>query len=176
MNFLLPPLLFLAALGLLLSVVSHVTALMGLVPDSLDPFMTEFMGTMTIGIFVVWLPATLVARRICPERGFNFSWSIVMSGCPQWMRNTAFGLFGYATLNFFVSVSGHDGGPSNGLRTISGHWMIFYGIAFCIFYSVRKKPSLLRKVHCPAGHQVRSTDQFCPECSLPIHPNHAEQD
>ena len=45
------------------------------------------------------------------------------------------GLFTYAFINFFLSTSTREMNSQQGLRTFSGHWMLFYGMALCIFFS-----------------------------------------
>ena len=122
---------------------------------------------MTIGIFAVWMPAVLIAQRINNGNRLKFSWKKVLAGCPSWMSYTGYGLFAYAIGNFFLSISHEQMNDQQGLRAFSGHWMMFYGLAFCIFYSSWQRPFLLRTKHCPAGHEVAHDDEFCSLCGLP---------
>ncbi|WP_245587317.1 hypothetical protein [Comamonas composti] len=127
------------------------------------------MSTLTMGVFVVWFPAVLIARRATRSERMNLSWRQVLAGCPPWMRGAAYGLLAYALLNFVLQLAG--GSPAGGFseaRLASGHWMLFYGAAFCIFYSVMHKPDLQEPSQCPAGHEVGRDDAFCAQCGLPL--------
>ena len=171
MRFFLLPLMLIAGLGLALSLLAHLFALTG----SSDRFaallsedqMGQLMTGMTLGIFVVWAPAVLIAQRINNGNRLKFSWKKVLAGCPIWMSYTGYGLFAYAIGNFFLSISHEQMNDQQGLRAFSGHWMMFYGLAFCIFYSSWQRPFLLRTKHCPAGHEVAHDDEFCSLCGLP---------
>ncbi len=126
MTIFLYPFLVLAGAGFLLSLLVHLAAWLGV---ELPPE-TIFLH---LGIFVVWLPTCLVANflRRGPRR--HFGWKDSLTGCPPWMRLTAYSLFGYAFLNFFLNVG--LGGSAGVLRAFSGHWMLFYRMAFATLYS-----------------------------------------
>ncbi|QXZ10380.1 hypothetical protein KUF54_03795 [Comamonas sp. Y33R10-2] len=171
MRLLLLPLLLLSSLGLLCSMTLHFASLTGHVAQ-LQSLLTEdmqfqVMTSITNGIFVVWLPAVLISHRINKGNRLKFSWKQVLAGCPQWMSYAAYGLFAYAFINFFLSISTREMDSQQGLRTFSGHWMMFYGMAFCIFFSSWRLPSLLRTRQCLAGHDMAQADQFCSLCGLP---------
>ena len=163
--------MLLAGLGLLCSVTLHLASLTGHATQ-MQNLLTEdmqfrVMTSITAGIFVVWLPAVLIAQRISKGNRLKFSWKDVLAGCPQWMSYAVYGLFAYAFINFFLSISTREMDSQQGLRTFSGHWTLFYGMALCIFFSSWRRPSLLRTRHCPAGHEVAHNDQFCSLCGLP---------
>lgn len=163
--------MLLSGLGLLCSMTLHLASLTGHAAQ-LQSLLTQdmqlrVMSSITAGIFVVWLPAVLIAQRINKGSRLKFSWKQVLAGCPQWMSYAAYGLFAYALINFFLSISTQEMDSQQGLRTFSGHWMMFYGMAFCIFFSSWRFPSLLRPRHCLAGHDVAQNDQFCSLCGLP---------
>ena len=168
--FLLPLMLF-AGLGLLACLSIHLIALTGHL-SWLQGFLSEENQTlasmvMVGGIFVVWLPAVLIAQRINNGNRLNFSWKKVLAGCPQWMVYAAYTMFGYAILSFLLIVTSGDIDDARGVRVFSGHAMMFYGLAFCIFFSSWNLPRLLRTHRCPAGHEVSHEDKFCPLCGLP---------
>jgi hypothetical protein len=160
----------LAAIGLLLSIGVHIASLFGLtIPGG------KAVWSLHIGIFVVWLPAVLVATRANRGRPQGDLWKQVLAGCPSWMRMAGYGLFAYAIVNFawFVLTTGshpeQGGDPSPFvLRGFSGHWMVFYGAAFAILYSAFRNPSLLLKRKCGNGHEVSGSDAFCPTCGAKI--------
>lgn len=167
---LLLPLIVLSATGLLLSITTHVVSLLGLtVPGG------ALVWSLHIGIFVVWLPAALVVQRINQGRPQSELWKNVLSGCPAWMRYAVYGLFAYAVANFiwFYAISRsvpepEGDAPASVIRGFSGHWMMFYGAACAILVSTYLKPGLLKKRRCANGHDVSSTDVFCPTCGSEI--------
>ena len=156
----------LAAIGFLLSLAAHIAAIVGLpIPGG------KFVWARHIGIFVVWFPAVLIANRINRGRPQSEIWKNVLSGCPTWMRYAGYALFAYALANFiwFYAVT-HSGtrpegdAPFSEVRLFSGHWMVFYGAGFSILLSAYRNPRLLKKQKCVKGHEVSSTDDFCPKC------------
>ncbi|QBB71518.1 hypothetical protein ELE36_14780 [Pseudolysobacter antarcticus] len=172
---LLIPFMALAAIGFLMSLTVHILALAGTLPPG-----GEAVFGLHIGIFVVWLPAVLVSIRLNRGQRTRSSWKQMLAGCPNWMRYAVMGLFAYAFLNFFIAFSGqeHSRGHGSGistaeLRGFSGHWMLFYGMAFCILFSALRKPWLLSIAKCPAGHEVAHSDTFCPTCGKAIPPRNA---
>jgi len=154
--------------GLALSAALHAAALAGHIPELLQPFVGEQSFVPMAGLFAVWIPAVLIAQRLEGPSRMNFSWKRLLSGCPAWMRYAAFGLFVYAFVNFFIAIGMAPGSEHGTVRISSGHWMLFYGMAFCIFYSAWRQPRLLARFRCPAGHDVAPGDSYCPRCGLPI--------
>lgn len=162
-----------AGLGLAASMVLHLTALFGLAPLLLSPLGSDAQAlpmALIMGIFVVWLPAVLLGHRLNTTGNTRPSIQQMLAGCPAWMQYGFFAIFGYAVLNFFISLSGRspgDDGLAQELRLVTGHAMLFYGIAFGSFYSVLNRPGLLAPRYCPAGHKVGHEDHFCAVCGLP---------
>jgi hypothetical protein len=164
------PFMVLAALGFLLSVAAHVASIAGVpLPRG------QSIWLLHTGIFVVWIPTVLISSKVMRgERRGDF-WKIVLSGCPAWARVLGYALFGYVLLNFFYFVAtsggrGHYAGdpPPSVIRGFSGHWMLFYGVAFMVLYSVKRKPELLGQVRCSNGHAVSMTDRFCRVCGATL--------
>ena len=142
----LPPFLSLAALGFLASLATHLLALAG----SLPPGGNAVFG-LHLGIFVLWIPGVLLGLRVNWVQRSRGAWRNVLAGCPTWMRYVTAGLFVYAIVNFFLAFAEVDARPGDDdalssavLRGFSGHWMLFYGVAFAVLYSVYRKPELLR--------------------------------
>lgn len=166
MNILLFPFMTLADIGLVLSLIAHCMALMGLqIPGG------QLVWSLHVGIFVVWAPAVLVSMQTTRYATRKDFWKVALAGCPAWMTRTFYILFGYAILNFilFAFVTGHgkhiagDATPED-VRGFSGHWMVFYGAAFAILYSRIHAPQLFREQKCPNGHTADPTAIFCQEC------------
>jgi len=130
MTALLYPFLGLSVLGLALSLMVHVGTWLGVEL----PF--EVFG-LHFGVFVVWTPTAFISNFT--RHGFRrrYGWREALRGCPRWMRWMAYGLFAYAFVNFFLSivVGGMVSGGVSPLRAFSGHWMMFYGLAFATLYS-----------------------------------------
>jgi hypothetical protein len=167
---LLIPFMVLAGIGFSISLAVHLLALSGHLPPG-----GEAVFALHIGVFVVWLPAVLVSIRLRQGSRSRFSWSQTLSGCPAWMRYAGMALFGYAFLNFFLAMGQQPPSRIHAkelspeiLRAFSGHWMLFYGMAFCILFSAFRKPWLLTTVECPSGHKVAHADSFCPTCGVAI--------
>jgi len=163
--------MLLAGCGFILSATAHCLALANAeIPGG------KYVWGLHIGIFVVWLPAVLIcnqATRIARRRDL---WKQVLGACPGWMRWSLYAVFGYGILNFiyFVATTGSQhfqmtgDAPDPVIRGFSGHWMIFYGAAFAIFYSRLNAPQLYSGCKCPLGHTVSPLDRYCPECGSEI--------
>jgi|SRR5271165_4660747 len=100
-------LIVLAGIGLALSILSHIAALFG----KSGP-LGKYTFLLHIGIFVVWLPAVLAARRLTSGFTVQQSWSESLRGCQPWMRYALYGFFCYAFVNFVVLTA--DAPPKGG--------------------------------------------------------------
>jgi len=164
----------LAGIGLVLSVAAHLAALIGgSIPGG------SAIWSLHIGIFVVWFPTVLVANRVTNGTNRKDSWRIVLSGCPHWMRVGLYGLFTYAIVNFIWFIAsramtgiGKSVSLAHEVRGFSGHWMVFYGAACAVLYSVTQVPELLQKKICPNGHPVGVVDSFCATCGARVEREH----
>src|SRR5690242_5045331 len=106
---LLLPFLALAATGLVLSVVVHVTALLGK-PQPLgdDPF-----WMLHVGVFVVWVPALFAANRL-QHAGPKDNPPSVLLGCPGWVGGLIVLMYGYCAVTLVIcKVLGESGGHGN---------------------------------------------------------------
>lgn len=123
-----------------------------------------------VGIFVVWLPAVLVAQRLSKEFPQKDMWKATLRGCPPWMRKTLYILFVYAFLGFFafIALDASSGKEASTVRGFSGHWLIFYFAAYAILYSainVSKNDDIRR---CKNGHPLKTNDKYCSQCGLHV--------
>jgi hypothetical protein len=158
----------LAACGLALSISAHCVALAGVpIPGG------RLVWGLHLGIFVVWFPAVLISKRATDYANRKDFWKLALAGCPVWMRRALYIIFGYGILNFIVCMvttadqprqQQTDDVPLSDIRTISGHWMIFYGAAFAILYSRVQAPEVYRERKCPKGHTSSPTASFCSVC------------
>lgn len=158
----------LAAVGLALSMVSHIAAIFG----KQGP-LGDHTSDLHVGVFVVWLPTVLVANRLARNYPQKDLWKAVLRGCPEWMRYMTYGLFGYAFLNFayFLFVVPKDAGsgsmPPPVVRWFSGHWMIFYSAALAVLYSGHQLWDQDWERLCPNGHALQPLAKFCDQCGIP---------
>jgi len=159
----------LSAVGLVVSLWVHIGALMRVrvAPEA-------FFWLLHIGIFVVWIPAVLTARRLVGDTNRKDFWKVVLKGSPMWMRYMVYGFFGYAVVNFlffFLSTPAtktHNvDTPVKVWRGFSGHWMAFYSAAFAILYTAGAGNSAMR---CPNGHQMTENASYCPSCGAFVGP------
>ena len=141
------PLLWLAALGFVCSVVVHVASLFGIgVGD-------QAIG-LHFGLFMVFVPGVFLNLK-GGKRGRD-----IFGTLPKWVSHVAAVLFVYALVNFFVCVSKFPprGTPKNDprqptqaqtMRAASGHWMLFYGMGFCMIWNARRQRSTDTDEHGP---------------------------
>jgi hypothetical protein len=126
-----------------------------------------------VGIFVVWIPAVLVAQRLARGYERRDVWKAVLRGLPVWLQTAGRLLFGYALVNFavFLLFLAPNKGPAttlNEFRGFSGHWMLFYGAAFGILYSARRVGVLDHERKCLNGHLVSGAAKVCEQCGAPV--------
>lgn len=159
------PCMVLAALGFVLAAYAHVAAVLGM-----TTFMGNWIWALHIGIFVVWFPAVLVGQSVSRNVPRNDFWKVALLGCPDWMKTAMKGVIGYALANFLYFVVFQSPGrhaatadPAT-VRGFSGHWLVFYGAAFCVMYSVRRRPDLLKETRCPQGHPANPLLDYCGAC------------
>ena len=134
------PLIGLSAVGLALSLWVHLGALGGyrVAPQ-------YFFVMLHLGIFVVWLPTMLVAKKRIGNMQRRDFWKLVLRGSPNWMRYMVYGFGAYAVVNFLIFLtqapSGGSGDPPAVVwRGFSGHWMAFYSAAMATLYAAVEAP------------------------------------
>ena len=158
----------LALTGLIASLYVHIGVLAG---HQVGPDWLFVM--LHIGIFVVWIPAFLVAKERVGNSTRKDYWKLVLKGLPDWMRYTVYFFFAYAFANFALytgqkleSLNGTSGVSHSDWRGFSGHWMLFYSAAFATMYAALQAES--EGPHCVKGHQAQAGDNFCRRCGQPI--------
>jgi hypothetical protein len=128
-----------SCIGLALSMWVHVGAIFGqrVVPES-------FFWMLHVGIFIVWIPAVLIAQRLVGNTSRRDFWKVILKDSPVWLRYMVYGFGAYAIVNFLLFLANtpaHSYGanpPAEVWRGFSGHWMAFYTAAFAILYSAAK--------------------------------------
>lgn len=167
MAWLLSPFICLAVLGLILSLIAHSCALLELP----QPWGNAAWG-LHLGVFVVWLPAILVANTLVKDFKQKDFGKAALRGCPTWLRWLTGGFFVYAAINFITFLPVAPAGPRVVgapappvvFRGFSGHWMAFYSAAAAILYSavVVSKHDPVRRCH--HGHPVPPSALYCEIC------------
>ena len=159
----------LSAVGLALSLISHLAALLGTTGPLGDK-----AWMLHIGCFVVWLPAVLVMNRLTKDVPRRDIWKTALRGSPPWMRNMTYAFLWYAMLNFLVFLTNAPKATGSGpmppavVRGFSGHWMAFYSAALAMLYSGMNLWEQTSPRRCPNGHDVGSMAKFCDQCGQPI--------
>jgi hypothetical protein len=137
---LLYPFIVLSALGLMLSMVAHVAAILGLhvPPESIWLF---------FGNFVVFIPTLITSILLMPKGyGRKDFWRMTLRGAPKWMHYMTYGFFiyfwTYVIIILFTSVifprnnlSNIDNLSSPSVRDFSSICLVFYSTSLSILYS-----------------------------------------
>jgi hypothetical protein len=166
-TFLLLPFLVLAVVGLALSLVAHVAALLGQ-PQPLG----GLAWGLHLGIFVVWVPTVLVGNRLVADFKRKDFWKAALRGCPRWLRRLTYGFFVYAVVNFLLFAFDAPQRPAGAganappavFRGFSGHWMAFYAAATAVLYSAIVVSGSDPARRCPNGHPVSPAARYCESC------------
>jgi hypothetical protein len=125
----------LAAVGLALSIASHIAALQGK-PGPLG----DYTWTLHLGALAVCIPSAIVARRRTRGLPRKDQWKALLGSDPAWMKYVLYGFLGYALVNFAIFMAAPQKGgaglmPPGVVRGFSGHWMAIYAAAFVVLYS-----------------------------------------
>ena len=161
MNNLLGPFMYVALAGFIASLIAHIAGYIGIEkPFGFDPW------PLHVGIFIVWLPAVLVAQRLSRDFPQKDMWKATLRGCPSWMRKGLYVLFGYAFLSFFlfITLDSKSGNEASNVRGFSGHWLIFYFAAYAILYSAIQVSENETVRRCKNGHFLEPNDKYCGQC------------
>jgi hypothetical protein len=158
-------LLAVAALtGFCLSLLVHISALLGLDASASFPF----VWLLHAGIFLVFIPFVLASRKAF---GRQPRLAELRAGFPVWIAVFGSAVFAYAVINFLVFLAFTEGGSplirdgkfvlqshgqlireitaseysafkANEIRGFSGHWLFFYYLPFAYFMFHKKPISL----------------------------------
>jgi hypothetical protein len=134
------PLIVLSAAGLGTSLWVHLAAIAGqkVAPEPL-------FWILHAGIFVVFLPAVLVARGRLGITHHKDFWKLVLRGAPAWMKYTVYGLLGYAVVSSLLFMN-QTSEPLFAATTVgqwrvfSSGWMAFYSASLAILYAAVHRP------------------------------------
>jgi len=159
----------LSAIGLVLSLASHIAALLGT-----QGLLGDSTSMLHLGAMAVAIPAVLIANRLGKNAPIKTLWRTALRGCPSWMRYTTYAFLVYAVLNFvlFALTASKAGGtgpmPPREVRGFSGHWMAFYSVSLAVYYSAAHLWDQGWDCRCPSGHTVPPFANFCSQCGQPI--------
>ena len=169
--------LILAVAALAASVVINISAWLG---QTTFESMTWVLHT---GVAAIWLPTVWVCYGPLTD-GFKIfgrrrdSWSVVLRGCPRWVRNGMYILGGCMLLNMVASAvasahgantpMSHTEATLDDLRVTSGFWIFtFYGSA-AVLVSMRNLDDqwALGPRRCPRGHETSKEVFYCETCGV----------
>jgi hypothetical protein len=156
---------WIAGIGLVVSVSVHIAAVMGR-PVSM------FFWVLHAGIFVVWIPTVLVGKKLVGDLNRKDFWKVTMKDVPNWMRYMMYVFLAYAMVNFLFSFAnapskGNIGdAPSSVWRGFSGHWMAFYSAALAMLYAAAR--AVDASPRCPNGHFSSHQAIYCKQCGQPV--------
>ena len=129
---------WIAALGFIASVVCHVMGWL-----QVEPAWGKSVFVLHIGILVLWIPLVILANRTMPA-GSRSNMAHLFAELPAW-AGRAVAIFGfYVALNFVYFMYRTSQFPKGKvpfyltLRGFSGHWMLFYGVAFVGFIALSR--------------------------------------
>ena len=155
----------LSAIGLVVSLWVHLGAIMG-------RSVSSFFWILHVGIFVLWLPAVLVAQRLVGNVNRKDFWKVILKGSPDWMRYMVYAFFAYALVNFLLFMGKAPSGgsgvnpPASVWRGFSGHWMAFYSAALAVLYSAAHMADTAPR--CANGHLASPNAVYCARCGQPV--------
>lgn len=162
----------LAIIGFVLSVVVNV----GVMTSRWSP--PNYFWALHGGIFLVFLPAILVAQKQVGSIQRRDYWNVVLKGAPEWMRYFLYALFVYAFVvglpDWFrpwtqatrPSSTPHQSSVFGDWTVFSAVWMGFYWGSFVILYAAIRQDQL--RPRCVNGHLATPGVNFCGECGQPI--------
>ena len=160
----------LAVAGLVLSLIVHTIAVMGmpLAGDSL-------VWAIHIGIFVLCIPTILVVRLMRRRIHSRHVWRTVLRDCPYSVKWTILVFFAYAVFNFALFPINIVGQPLPAIeavplivRCFSALWMLFYAAVFATLHSAVRLNRVVATRHCPRGHVVSRSATFCVYCGAQL--------
>jgi hypothetical protein len=104
------------------------------------------MFALYVGPFFVWTPVMIAQKSLLRATKPGAAWSLLVRGCPAWMRYGVYALCAFVIFNFlFFSASpspsdvsagsNNDPGAPAAVRSSAALWLLFYGTAFAILYS-----------------------------------------
>ena len=129
--------LWLATLGFLLTLTTHIGSLFGKIIIAQPLF-------LAFGLPIVWFPAVLHMTRLVRECKPKNIWKVAFQGTYSWVPGLLGVLFAYTFFNFFIAAGNQSGGQKiqmndpQGIRVLTGHLMVFYAFAMAIFHSAAR--------------------------------------
>jgi hypothetical protein len=163
------PFLILAVVGLILTLIAHLSMWAGF-----DNPLVKHYFALFIGLFVIWPLIFLVSQLLTRDTEQKEFWKVCLRGCPAWMRYMstaffiyAFIMFGFMLFGMYTDIRG--GGSGDGMPKFfslgsSAFFMVFFSTATAVLYSATKILGGVNMSSCPNGHRVEASENFCPYC------------
>lgn len=160
------PVLLVALAGVACVLAIHVASLMGIS----EPF-NKLLPMLFPILAIVWLATILVMNRLTRDFKQKDIWKAALRGCPKWMRQAVWIVFGYSWLGFFILPIVFGGGmnsKANGARVGSATILAFYTVAAAVLYSALNADHFDSTRRCLNGHSVQPLAKYCDECGAPV--------
>ena len=153
--------MYLAAFGLLINLILHISSCLGIIPSAYSSQIDQVYGYLSLAMMVVFVASVLTLHRerqdYLPQKDFLKSY---LRGCPKWLKYLTALLITYYILFAIIA-------PNSESMRIPGNsamGMAFYALSLVLLHSyfhfkVRK---------CPHGHQVSSADKYCEQCGAQV--------
>lgn len=132
-----------------------------------------YFWALHLGIFVIFLPAILVAQKRVGSTHRKDFWKVVLKGAPQWMRHFFYALLAYGAvidIPSWIQLAQPSGSPQSGgfgdWARFSAIWMVFYWASFAILYAAMKQEQLVPR--CVNGHSMPPGVNSCGKCGQPV--------
>lgn len=157
------PVMTLAALGIILCLTFSLLGATGLyhLPSNKETL-------LFVGIFVVWAPTVILMNQLTKDFKQKDLWNAALRGCPPWMKTGMWVLLGCVCLFFLSNVLVHK--PENSSFVFLLFPITFYGVSFCVMYSLVHVEEFDNNRRCLNGHRISPLAKFCEECGAPAAP------
>jgi hypothetical protein len=162
--------MYLAALGLLFSLILHISDLLGIIQPAFSSQAAQVATYLILFMIVVWGVAIFAPYLISKYYMLGEFWSEALRGCPKWLKYLPYLLFAYFIL--FADIhreSGIQSSPSK-VKEFSalGFCMAVYAGSLALLYSALRFQDVIKARKCPNGHQVPWPDKLCEECGAQV--------
>jgi len=166
---LLEPLRILAAIGCVLSLIVHITALLGMNLISDRNFIFLLAGSA-----LTYVPAFSTAQWTTRDFKQREMWKAALRGCPRCMRVmvNVLGFYAVASFFLFAALSSRRSQPGGAIGPqmwwMSTYGMAFYWTSFALLHSALSSKETDLRRRCTNGHSVSPLAKYCDECGAPV--------
>jgi len=171
MRIILRSLMYLAGLGLFLSLILHISGLLGVIPSAYIGQAAQAARYLNLVMMVVCLVSIFLSNRMSENYPLKEFWKATLRGCPDWLKYLPVCLLAYAFLFATLNQGGKGHGVPGSLLRVqesAAFGIAIYALCLAIFYSALHVQGVEETRKCPNGHEVSPTVKFCEECGAKI--------